>query len=65
MERISRRNNGELADILVILSIELSHFAFKHFEGIVPEAKNLESIDKEMLSTLENFPLKSANNRKV
>ncbi len=52
------RNNGELADILGNFINRTFTFAFKHFEGVVPEAKNLESIDAEMLLTLENYPAK-------
>lgn len=52
------RNNGELADILGNFINRTFTFAFKHFEGKVPAANNLEKIDNEMIELLKSYPEK-------
>ncbi|MFA3781516.1 methionine--tRNA ligase [Melioribacteraceae bacterium 4301-Me] len=55
------RNNSELADILGNFVNRTFTFAYKHFEGKVPPRKKLTAIDYEMLSLVENYPLKVSN----
>ncbi len=50
------RNNGELADILGNFINRTFTFAFKHFEGKVPAANNLDKIDNEMIELLKIYP---------
>lgn len=52
------RNNGELADILGNFINRTFTFAFKHFDGKVPAAKNLDKIDNEMIELLKSYPEK-------
>ena len=52
------RNNSELADILGNFINRTFTFAHKHFNGIVPVTSNLQLIDNEMLSLIENYPQK-------
>ena len=50
------RNNGELADILGNFINRTFTFAFKHFDGIVPQADKLEKIDNDMIELLKSYP---------
>lgn len=52
------RNNGELADILGNFINRTFTFAFKHFNGAVPQKGELEKIDEEMISLLREYPKK-------
>lgn len=52
------RNNGELADIFGNFVNRTFTFAFKHFDGKVPAAKNLDKIDNEMIELLKSYPEK-------
>jgi len=54
------RNNSELADILGNFINRTFTFVFKHFDGKVPVAGNLENIDLEMLKTISEYPQKIA-----
>ncbi len=55
------RNNGELADILGNFINRTFTFAFKHFEGKVPELGTLEPIDENMIELLKTYPQKVGN----
>lgn len=50
------RNNGELADILGNFINRTFTFAFKHFDGIVPQVGKLEKIDNDMIELLKSYP---------
>ncbi|MEW6195961.1 MAG: methionine--tRNA ligase [Bacteroidota bacterium] len=50
------RNNGELADIFGNFVNRTFTFAFKHFDGKVPAAGNLDKIDLEMIELLMSYP---------
>ncbi len=50
------RNNGELADILGNFINRTFTFAFKHFDGKVPAADNLDKIDLEMIELMKSYP---------
>ncbi|GAB4134408.1 MAG: methionine--tRNA ligase [Ignavibacteriales bacterium] len=52
------RNNSELADILGNFINRTFTFAHKHFNGEVPIKSNLQKIDLDMLSLLEEYPKK-------
>lgn len=52
------RNNGELADILGNFINRTFTFAFKHFDGIVPQLGKLDKIDEDMLALLKSYPQK-------
>ncbi len=52
------RNNNELADILGNFVNRTFIFAHKHFNGEVPERKDLSDMDNEMLAMLEEAPKK-------
>ncbi|MGE5437611.1 MAG: methionine--tRNA ligase subunit beta, partial [Syntrophothermus sp.] len=52
------KNNNELADILGNFINRTFIFVHKHFEGKVPERKNLQQIDKDMLTLVESYPEK-------
>ncbi len=55
------RNNSELADIFGNFVNRTFTFALKHFDGKVPERKNLKEIDNEMISLLKTYPEKVGN----
>ena len=52
------RNNSELADILGNFINRTTTFVAKHFDGKVPDKKNLEKIDSDMLNLLLEYPAK-------
>ena len=52
------RTNSELADIFGNFVNRTFTFVHKHFEGIVPERKELLQIDTEMLEGIKEFPKK-------
>lgn len=52
------RNNGELADILGNFINRTFTFAFKHFDGKIPQCGKLDKIDEEMLAQLKECPQK-------
>lgn len=52
------RNNSELADILGNFVNRTFTFAFKHFEGKVPQRTSLQPIDEEMLRLIASYPEK-------
>jgi methionyl-tRNA synthetase len=52
------RNNSELADILGNFINRTFTFAHKHFNGVVPSKSDLQKIDLDMLSLLEEYPKK-------
>lgn len=52
------RNNSELADIFGNFVNRTFTFVHKHFEGTVPERKDLQKIDEEMLNGLKEYPKK-------
>lgn len=55
------RNNGELADILGNFINRAFTFVNKHFDGKVPAPGNLEQIDEEMISLVNDYPGKVGN----
>lgn len=55
------RNNNELADILGNFINRTFTFVHKHFEGKVPALYEIDSLDSEMMSLLENAPLRIGN----
>jgi methionyl-tRNA synthetase len=57
-DEFQARNNNELADILGNFINRTLTFVHKHFEGKIPERKELLPIDNEMLLTVEAFPQK-------
>lgn len=52
------RNNSELADILGNFINRTFTFVHKHFDGRVPERKNPDQIDTEMLDLIYGYPSK-------
>lgn len=55
------KTNSELADILGNFVNRTFTFAFKHFDGKVPELGELQEIDKNMLKFIEDHPKKVSN----
>lgn len=52
------KNNDELADILGNFINRTFTFVHKHYDGKVPERKELEKIDEEMIALLKSYPKK-------
>jgi len=59
-KELQARNNNELADILGNFVNRTFTFVHKHFEGKVPAALNVTSIDTEMINLLSEYPGKIA-----